>query len=404
MSWRSEKPADLPISEESRDLWERLERLHHELRDYTAMEWDRINHFYENLFSWSEKGEFTTGNDVTIILVGGGERSVPAVKSLVERPDVKIHYYLIQKGRSDEKTVYPTLQELATDAGIEYDLHPSGESLSDEQIDKLQSFSGDAIIGSGIWRAYLPERVWEATEYGFIANHGSLLPEYRGWANINWYMINGESEYGLQAFQLSNDIDAGKLVYDEQDGTPLNVTIEIDEEMYISDLQTEVRRKHAEQINDIIDLLKRDTITFIKQDESSATYCCHRGPEDGEIDWGDGTREIYNFVRAQADPYPGAYSYYNNEKFKILRADIPEDMDDYVGRIPGKIVERNADGTVDVLTGDGVLRIEEITVGKQKEPKTFLDSVRNTLGYDAQSRSQELESKLEELTEKVKTN
>jgi acetyltransferase-like isoleucine patch superfamily enzyme len=30
------------------------------------MEWDRINPFYENLFSWSEKGEFTTGNDVTI--------------------------------------------------------------------------------------------------------------------------------------------------------------------------------------------------------------------------------------------------------------------------------------------------------------------------------------------------
>jgi methionyl-tRNA formyltransferase len=340
--------------------------------------------------------------DIEILLVGGGKRALKLLDSLVERSDIGIQYFLIQEGREDEEQVYKQIQEIAAENDIRHETHPSGASLTDEQISTITSIPGDMIVGAGIWRSYLPTEILEHTTYGFIGNHGSLLPEYRGWANINWYMINGEDTYGIKAYKLNDEIDAGDIVYDRKEGVPVATEIEIGSEMYISDLLAKTRKAHVQQINYLLDLAIEERLVFIAQRESEATYGCHRGPEDGEIDWTDSTEDIYNFIRGQSEPYPGAYSYYRNEKFKIWTASIPDEMDEYVGRIPGKIVERHASGEVDVLTGDGILRIEKIGVGGETPtPRTFLTSVRETLGFDAKQKVRQLETKVDELEERL---
>ena len=74
----------------------------------------------------------------------------------------------------------------------------------------------------------LPEVVWNMPPLGTINLHGSLLPQYRGAAPINWAIINGEKETGVTTFKLQHEIDTGdillqqkiKIAGDETAGTP----------------------------------------------------------------------------------------------------------------------------------------------------------------------------------------
>ncbi|WP_436911304.1 methionyl-tRNA formyltransferase [Halosimplex marinum] len=333
------------------------------------------------------------------VLIGGNQRTLKTFRALLDREDVNIEYFIIQIEYDDEPEIHPKLVDLAEQNDIEYFTSPSAKPLPEEQIEHVRSLASDVILRGGNWRAVLPPRFWGTTEYGCIGLHGSLLPEYRGWANINWYLINGESEYGLRMFRFNENIDDGEIVYQESSGEPLEVRMDIDDDRYIREILEEVDERHVEEMMELVDLLIEDDIVFVQQDRSRATWTCHRGPEDGEIDWTQSTDELVNFIRAQSRPYPGAFSFYNNEKFKIWKASEPEDPPEYVGRIPGKVVDRNEEtGTVDVLTGDSVLRIEEISVsGEEVDPYEFIDSVRESLGYNPREKINQLEERIEAL-------
>ncbi len=62
----------------------------------------------------------------------------------------------------------------------------------------------------------LPEAVWNMPLMGTINVHGSLLPQYRGAAPINWAIINGETETGVTTFKLQHQIDTGDILLQER--------------------------------------------------------------------------------------------------------------------------------------------------------------------------------------------
>jgi len=65
----------------------------------------------------------------------------------------------------------------------------------------------------------LPEQIWSFPPMGTLNVHGSLLPQYRGAAPINWAIINGEKETGVTTFQLQHAIDTGAILL--QDRIPI---------------------------------------------------------------------------------------------------------------------------------------------------------------------------------------
>ena len=78
------------------------------------------------------------------------------------------------------------------------------------------------------------------------------------------------------------------------------------------------------------------------------TYCTRRYPFDGEIDWKKPAAEIYNFIRAQSTPYPGAFTYYGGEKMTIWAAELIDVI--YYG-IPGRVATIDDKG-VWIICGD----------------------------------------------------
>ncbi|HMJ45799.1 MAG TPA: methionyl-tRNA formyltransferase, partial [Ferruginibacter sp.] len=70
----------------------------------------------------------------------------------------------------------------------------------------------------------LPEVVWNMPPMGTINVHGSLLPDYRGAAPINWAIINGEKFTGVTTFKLRHQVDTGNILLSQKIPIDDNIT------------------------------------------------------------------------------------------------------------------------------------------------------------------------------------
>ena len=191
---------------------------------------------------------------------------------------------------------------------------------------------------------------------GFVGIHPSLLPRYRGGAPLVWAIINGESGSGVSLFHFHTGMDDGDIIGQK--------SFPIKQDDTIAEVWSKAQEGALGLIDDhFLDLLE-GRAPRTAQDHSRATYCSQRRPQDGRIDWKLPAETIHNFIRAQSDPYPGAFSHNNNgEKVVVLKAAVfPQD---YFG-VPG-LVAQPAGGGVLVCCGSGALVLFRIRVENGQE-------------------------------------
>jgi len=139
--------------------------------------------------------------------------------------------------------------------------------------------------------------------------HGSLLPRYRGRTPHVWSIINNEKVTGITAHIIDEGCDTGDII--SQIKIPINETETGDE------ILNKFKLEYYNLILDVFKKIDSGKLELIKQDEKLATYYGKRTPEDGRINWNWHKERISNWIRAQAYPYPGAFSYVNNQKLII---------------------------------------------------------------------------------------
>jgi methionyl-tRNA formyltransferase len=239
-----------------------------------------------------------------------------------------------------------------------------------------QELRAETAMAVGV-RVMLPAPFFSAFARGCWAVHDSLLPKYRGFAPLNWAIINDEAETGVTLFRVSEAMDAGDVL--------LQRAISIGREEAAPQVYERVCAATCEVVVQGCRLLSTGEAALQRQDPRDATYTCSRTPADGWIDWSAPTRSVFNLIRALTFPYPGAFTNHEGRRLFLLAAqEIPAPLR-YVGRIPGRVVALHADGAVDVLTGDGVLRVLEVSFGGDTRLKAaqVIRSVRTRLGLDA---------------------
>jgi methionyl-tRNA formyltransferase len=223
-------------------------------------------------------------------------------------------------------------------------------------------------------RVLLPATLYTAFPQGCWGVHDSLLPAYRGFAPLNWAIINGETETGVSLFRVGDGVDTGDVLLQRRVPIgPAETAPEVYEKVCAATIAVVLEGYR----------LLRDHAAHPKpQDHSRATHTCSRKPADGLIDWSRPTRSIFNLIRALTFPYPGAYTHLAGRLLYILSAEPVADAPLYVGRIPGRVVAVGPEGTVEVLTGDGVLRLHEISTDgiTRRKPGEIIRSVRERLG------------------------
>jgi methionyl-tRNA formyltransferase len=139
--------------------------------------------------------------------------------------------------------------------------------------------------------------------------HGSLLPKYRGRTPHVWSIINGDKQTGITAHIIDEGCDTGPIIK--------QIKVDIDDDDTGGSILEKYRLLYVPLVEDVFKNLKLNNIEIKAQDEADATFFGKRTPEDGLINWNWEFQQIYNWVRAQSFPYPGAYTFYKKNKFII---------------------------------------------------------------------------------------
>jgi methionyl-tRNA formyltransferase len=184
---------------------------------------------------------------------------------------------------------------------------------SPEFIEELMSLNADLQIVVAF--RMLPEIVWNMPPMGTINLHGSLLPQYRGAAPINWAIINGETVTGVTTFKLQHAIDTGDILMQER--------IDIGENETAGELHDRMKDIGAglmvKTVKGLFDNSLKETPQLTTHD-----LLLKNAPklftDNCRIDWHKSVDEIYNLIRGLS-PYPGAFTYLKDKTLKVYRAD-----------------------------------------------------------------------------------
>lgn len=179
-------------------------------------------------------------------------------------------------------------------------------------LDNLKSYNADLQVVVAF--RMLPDLVWNMPPQGTINVHGSLLPQYRGAAPINWAIINGEKETGVTTFKLQHEIDTGHILLQEKMIiAPGEDAGSVHDRMMLTGASLLIRT-----VNGLID----GSITPIPQNTLAAPL--NHAPkiftETCLINWEQSTTAINNLVRGLS-PYPGAFTFLESKKLKIFIAE-----------------------------------------------------------------------------------
>jgi len=161
----------------------------------------------------------------------------------------------------------------------------------------------------------LPEVVWGMPPMGTINLHGSLLPQYRGAAPINWAIINGEKETGVTTFLLQQQIDTGNILMQER--------FPITESDNAGTLHDKMKEIGAAVLLQTVQEMANGTLQSKPQniaDEQQLKHAPKIFTETCKIDFNKPVEEVFNLIRGLS-PYPAAFTLFNNKKLKIYSAD-----------------------------------------------------------------------------------
>ncbi len=311
-----------------------------------------------------------------VLLIGMGPTTLSALDSLAEG------FAVLGVVRAPAPTDEVAARAAALGVPLFADVSPAGVAAL---VDGLRP---DCTVISSYDRILGPELLARGP---FVNVHYSPLPRYRGRANVNWAIINGEAAAAISIHTVAPGLDAGNLLFQEQ--------VPIGPRDSVTDLYG---RLNALQRTHLGPTVARHLAGYAgePQDEAAATYGCARLPADGLIDWSAPTARVDALVRALAAPFPGAFTYLDGRRLAVTRAEPVEGGPPYVGRVPGRVVGRDRRaGSADVLTGDGVLRLFVVRPegGAEQPAATLITSTKQTLGL----RPDELLGRIERLERQV---
>ena len=162
----------------------------------------------------------------------------------------------------------------------------------------------------------LPEAVWKMPVMGTVNVHGSLLPQYRGAAPINWAVINGEDETGVTTFKLKHEIDTGDILLQE--------SFSIGEDETAGEVHDRMKEIGAQLLVKTVDGLVNGTLEEKPQlsmvnGELSIKHAPKIFTETCRIDFNKTADEVHNLIRGLS-PFPGAFTTFNEKTMKIYRS------------------------------------------------------------------------------------
>lgn len=290
-----------------------------------------------------------------IVMCGCHESGWEVINYLLEK-GVKIDKFVsITKEKAKKLNVsgYKSFEDLSKKYSIPLYYAKKYSLTASEDVDFFKKEKFDLLIQGG-WQRLFPPEVLANIKIGAVGVHGSseFLPKGRGRSPINWSLIEGKKRFIIHYFLIKNGVDDGDIFHYEK--FDINEWDDCRTLYYKNSIIT--KRVLLKWIPNLL-----EGKFEIKPQIGTPTYYPKRTPEDGIIDWTKSVYEIYNFVRALTHPYPGAFSYLNNKKITIWKAQPFDTQIDYKNADEGEIVEYFDDGNFLINCNSGLLLVTEYT-------------------------------------------
>jgi methionyl-tRNA formyltransferase len=217
-----------------------------------------------------------------------------------------------------------------------------------ETLNEIRKVEPELIFVAG-WSQLVHEPFLALASEGVFGMHPTLLPRHRGRAPIPWAILSGLARTGVTLFEIVDPTaDSGAIV------GQVEVPVSADETA--TSLFASLAAAHVALIRELVPQLLERSAPRIAQDAKRASSWPKRIPADGIIDWETRAPYLYDWVRAQTRPYPGAFTFLGDEKVIVWGA-RPVDLAGPAAA--GTIVALREERPV-VACGEGGLLLEEV--------------------------------------------
>lgn len=281
-----------------------------------------------------------------IIFMGTPDFAAATLQALIDGPDDVVAVVTQPdraKGRG-KKLTPPPAKVIAESADIPV-LQPT-KIKTEEFRNGLLTYQPDLFVVAAYGRI-LPKSILELAPMGCINVHGSLLPQYRGAAPIQWSVINRDEEVGVTIIQMDEGMDTGDILL-KSTMTPASDETAGSLFIKLADLGSKTLLKAVKG-------LKEGTVIPKPQDHDQATHAPMFKKDDGCINWKKDAGEIEGLIRG-LDPWPTAFCFLEGKRLRLF---APEEVHRDADEEPGTVIQADKRGIL-VSCGTNCLRIREI--------------------------------------------
>jgi len=232
-----------------------------------------------------------------------------------------------------------------------------------DAIQQLHLWAPDIIVVAAFGQI-LRSAVLGLPQFGCVNVHASLLPRWRGAAPIQAAILHGDDQTGITIMRMDPGIDTGPSLAQK--------SVQISGEDTAGSLTEKLSVIGADLLMETLPSYLSGTLVPKLQDDSLATYASMINKEDGLLDFSGSAISLDRKIRA-FNPWPGAFTYWNNQILKIHRAhaiDVPAEP---AGR---KIIFQEFPA---ITTGMGILVVDELQLAGRniQTGKAFLHGARS---------------------------
>jgi methionyl-tRNA formyltransferase len=298
-----------------------------------------------------------------IIFFGTSEFAIAPLRALI-RSEHDISFVVTQpkKERGRGLKLLPTdVEAYSQKEGIE--VSACKDVNSKEFIERLKRSKADIFIVVDFGQI-LSDELLNIPRLFSLNIHASLLPKYRGAAPIQRAILDGEKETGITIMKITRLLDSGDII------AQMKVGIESNDDS--ATLRRKLSKLGAELLTRTLKRIDNGDVTFIKQDESKATYAAKIKKEDGLIIWVSSAKRIINQIHA-CNPWPSAYTYFEGKLLKVLKAEV---LGKDKAAKPGSVIGAEKDKII-IACKDAYISIIEL----QLEGKKPLSAAEFLRGY-----------------------
>lgn len=301
-------------------------------------------------------------NDIKVVFMGTPDFARESLKALVEA-NINVVGVFTNPDKPSGRGMKLKMSEVKEYA-ISKDIpiyQPLKVRNNEEVIKTLKELNPDFIVVVAYGKI-LPKEVLEIPRLGCINVHGSLLPNLRGAAPIQWSIINGDSVTGVTTMYMDEGMDTGDML--------LKAEIDITDEDNLETVYNKLKVVGGELLVKTLNGIVNNSITRVKQ-EGEATYAPMINKDTLKIDFNKTGREIFNHVRGLS-PVPGTLMFIDeNTKFKVYK--VSYELKEIEGIENGGVVEISK-SKLSIKCADGVVNILEIQPpnSKRMDVKAFL--------------------------------